>query len=136
MEGIVVRKARGDDRDEVLSFCVGTFDWGDYIDEVFDGCLSFSDAGSAYVPEGGPLPTRSTGYWQPDHDLDLYESFDKPRYRWTGEGELNGVGYVGLSAPAQTIPAGSLVRLSLSHAFPPGGDPSGFWLQLSGWFAL
>lgn len=105
------------------------------VDEVFDGCLSFSDAGSAYVPEGGPLPTRSTGYWQPDHDLDLYESFDKPRYRWTGEGELNGVGYVGLSAPAQTIPAGSLVRLSLSHAFPPGGDPSGFWLQLSGWFA-
>jgi ribosomal protein S18 acetylase RimI-like enzyme len=44
LEGIVVRKARGDDRDEVLSFCVGTFDWGDYIDEVFDGWLKGPDS--------------------------------------------------------------------------------------------
>ncbi len=44
MEGIVVRKAREDDRDEVLSFCVGTFDWGDYIDEVFDVWLKGPDS--------------------------------------------------------------------------------------------
>jgi GNAT superfamily N-acetyltransferase len=33
-----------DDRDEVLSFCVGTFDWGDYIDEVFDVWLKGPDS--------------------------------------------------------------------------------------------
>jgi ribosomal protein S18 acetylase RimI-like enzyme len=44
LEGILVRKARGEDRDEVLSFCVGTFDWGDYIDEVFDSWLKGPDS--------------------------------------------------------------------------------------------
>ncbi len=44
MEDILVRKAREDDRDEVLSFCVGTFDWGDYIDEVFDSWLKGPDS--------------------------------------------------------------------------------------------
>jgi GNAT superfamily N-acetyltransferase len=33
-----------EDRDEVLSFCVGTFDWGDYIDEVYDVWLNGSDS--------------------------------------------------------------------------------------------
>jgi len=102
--------------------------------ELFDGRLTFSSGGSAYVPEGGPLPTRSTGYWQPDHDLTLYHSFDKPRYRWTGGGDLVGIGYVGVADPVPVIPAGSLVRLSLSHPFPPEGDQRGFWLQVSGWF--
>jgi len=92
------------------------------------------DHGTAYVPEAGPLPTRSTGYWLPDDHLDLYYSFDKPRYRWRGEGALNGVRYVGVPEPTLTIPAGSLVRLSLSHPYAPPGLPSGFWLQLSGWF--
>jgi ribosomal protein S18 acetylase RimI-like enzyme len=41
---ILVRKARIEDRDEVLSFCVGTFDWGDYIDEVFDIWLKGPDS--------------------------------------------------------------------------------------------
>jgi len=44
LEGIVVRKARQEDRDKVLSFCVGTFDWGDYIDEVFDSWLKGPDS--------------------------------------------------------------------------------------------
>jgi hypothetical protein len=104
------------------------------VEELFDGCLNFTGSGTAYVPEEGPLPTRSTGYWQPDDDLTLYYSFDKPRYRWTGGGELNGIRYVGVAAPAQTISAGSLVRLSLSHPYAPPGSPSGFWLQLSGWY--
>jgi ribosomal protein S18 acetylase RimI-like enzyme len=40
----MVREAREDDREEVLSFCVGTFDWGDYIDEVFDVWLKGPDS--------------------------------------------------------------------------------------------
>jgi hypothetical protein len=105
-------------------------------DDLFDGCLSFTANGTAYVPEEGPLPTRSTGYWQPEHELTLYYSYEKSRYRWTGEGGLNGIRYVGVSEPAQTIPPGSLVRLSLSHPIAPGTNPMGFWLQLSGWFPL
>ncbi len=40
MDEVVVRKAMAEDRSEVLSFCVGTFDWGDYIDEVYDFWLA------------------------------------------------------------------------------------------------
>jgi hypothetical protein len=104
------------------------------VDELFDGRLNFTTAGSAYVPEAGPLPSRSTGYWQPAGELTLYHVNDKLRYRWTGAGALRSVRYVGLAEPESTIPAGSLVRLSLSHPFAPPDGPRGYWLQLSGWF--
>jgi len=31
-----IRPARSSDREEILSFCIGTFSWGDYIDRVWD----------------------------------------------------------------------------------------------------
>ena len=89
------------------------------IDQLFEGCLSFTSGGSGYVPEAGPLPSRSTGYWQPADELTLYHVNGKPRYRWTGGGGLRSIRYVGLAEPELTIPAGSLVRLSLSHPFAP-----------------
>jgi hypothetical protein len=104
------------------------------VDELFDGRLSFTAAGSAYVPEAGPLPSRSTGYWQAAAELTLYHVNDKPRYRWTGGGALRSLRYVGLAEPEPTIPAGSLVRVSLSHPFAPPDGPRGYWVQLSGWF--
>jgi ATP-dependent DNA helicase RecQ len=104
------------------------------VDELFEGHLNFTAPGSAYVPEAGPLPSRSTGYWQPADELTLYHVNDKPRYRWTGGGALRSIRYVGLADPEPMIPAGSLVRLSLSHPFAPPDGPRGYWLQLSGWF--
>jgi hypothetical protein len=103
------------------------------FDELFEGRLSFTAGGSAYVPEAGPLPGRSTGYWQPAEELTLYRVNEKPRYRWTGGGALRSIRYVGLAEPELTIPAGSIVRLSLSHPFAPPDGPQGYWLQLSGW---
>ena len=44
MAGLEVRGAKPADKNEVLSFCVGTFDWGDYIDEVFDRWLDGADS--------------------------------------------------------------------------------------------
>ncbi len=31
-----IRKANKSDKDEVLNFCKNTFEWGDYIDRVWD----------------------------------------------------------------------------------------------------
>jgi hypothetical protein len=104
------------------------------VDELFDGCLAFTGAGTAYVPDGGPFPTRSTGYWEPDEDLSRYKSFHKWRYLWHGGGSLGSLGYVGVAEPVPVIRAGSLVRLSLSQVYEPAGKPRGYWLQLSGWF--
>lgn len=104
------------------------------VEELFEGCLNFTERGSAYVPEGGPLPSRSTGYWKLASELTLYHVSGKPRYRWSGGGALRNIRYVGVAEPDAMMPAGSLVRLSLSHPFAPPDGPRGYWLQLSGWY--
>jgi GNAT superfamily N-acetyltransferase len=45
-----IRTAKGSDRDEILSFCVGTFSWGDYIDRVWDYWFR---TGRLFVAEDG-----------------------------------------------------------------------------------
>lgn len=46
--GVSVRPARIDDKDAILSFCVNTFSWGDYIAEVWDAWLA-DDRGRIFV---------------------------------------------------------------------------------------
>jgi hypothetical protein len=106
------------------------------VDELFDGGLAFTAAGTAYIPVDGRLPARSTGYWRIDSELTHYTSYGRPRYRWGGDGPLRSAAYVGVADPADRIPAGTLVRLSLSHAQQPPNQPNGYWLQLSGWFTV
>lgn len=45
-----IRPAKSSDREEILSFCVGTFSWGDYIDKVWDIWLA-SKSGRLFVVE-------------------------------------------------------------------------------------
>ncbi len=137
LEDVLVQRggARRVGREEDLAALVRDRDvvWRS-VEELFEGRLHFTAGGSAYVPEAGPLPGRSTGYWKPSNELTLYHVNNKPRYRWTGRGDLGNIRYVGVADPEETIPAGSLVRLSLSHPFAPPEGPRGYWLQLSGWF--
>jgi hypothetical protein len=137
LEDVLVQRggARRMGREEYLAALVVARDvvW-DSIDELFEGRLNFTAAGSAYVPEARPLPSRSTGYWRPAAELTLYHVSEKPRYRWTGGGALRNIRYVGAAEPDTEIPAGSLVRLSLSQLFAPPDGPRGYWLQLSGSF--
>jgi len=49
-------------------------------DELFEGRLHFTEAGSAYVPADGPLPSRSTGYWLLDMPLQRQQHDGKTRY--------------------------------------------------------
>ncbi|HEU5226255.1 MAG TPA: GNAT family N-acetyltransferase [Ktedonobacteraceae bacterium] len=43
MSSIAVRPARAEDRDIVLEFCANTWDWGDYIADVWDDWLNDSN---------------------------------------------------------------------------------------------
>lgn len=106
------------------------------VAQLFDGGLAFTEAGTAYVPVGGQLPSRSTGYWLVDAALTHTISYGRSRYLWGGAGPLRSIAYVGVADPAARIPAGALVRLSLSHARQPPNRPNGYWLQLSGWFRI
>jgi ATP-dependent DNA helicase RecQ len=104
------------------------------VAELFEGRLRFTPRGSAYVPAEGPFPTRSTGYWLIGDPLERFTFDQKVKYRWDGEGELSRMPYVGLAESVESVPAGTVVRLSLSRPNAPPGQPSGCWLQLSGWY--
>lgn len=103
-------------------------------EELFEGRLRVTAAGSAYVPAEGPLPTRSTGYWLVDSPLLRQQTEGRTRYIRNAASGLRRVSYVGTAAPRATIPAGVLVRVSLSRRFAPSDEHNGYWLQLSGWF--
>jgi GNAT superfamily N-acetyltransferase len=48
MSSIEIRPARSEDREEVLAFCAQTWEWGDYIEEVWDDWLQ-DPAGRLFV---------------------------------------------------------------------------------------
>jgi ribosomal protein S18 acetylase RimI-like enzyme len=49
---IKIRPARRSDKDEILSFCVNTFSWGDYINRVWDYWYTEKN-GQLFVAESG-----------------------------------------------------------------------------------
>ena len=49
---ITIRPARRSDKDEILSFCISTFNWGDYIDRVWDYWYTEKN-GQLFVVESG-----------------------------------------------------------------------------------
>ncbi len=111
---------------------------------LFAGTLEFRDNGTAYVPTAGELPDCSTGFWVLPNKM-VYDPFVKgngeevPYYRLVSGNPVK-MKYVGLLPVAQlprVLPAGTLVRLSLAHAWPTAPreeDRDKLFLQLSGWF--
>jgi ribosomal protein S18 acetylase RimI-like enzyme len=49
---IMIRPARKSDKDEILSFCINTFSWGDYINRVWDYWYAEKN-GQLFVVESG-----------------------------------------------------------------------------------
>jgi N-acetylglutamate synthase-like GNAT family acetyltransferase len=49
---IRIRPARKSDKDDILSFCVNTFSWGDYIDRVWDYWYA-EENGRLFIVESG-----------------------------------------------------------------------------------
>jgi hypothetical protein len=103
-------------------------------EELFEGRLHLTDAGAAYVPAGGLLPTRSTGYWLLDAPLRRQEYDGKTRFVRDGVEGLRRISYVGTAASRATILTRTLLRVSLSRRFAPIEAHNGYWLQLSGWY--
>jgi len=106
--------------------------WEGGPEVLYGGTLRATDHGGAHIPMQGPLPRCSTGYWFPDHDLERHVLNGRARFLWTGDGPITHLTWVGTAAPPECIPAGSLVRVSLSRAFRADGVPEGYYLQLSG----
>jgi hypothetical protein len=116
-------------------------DWNGHINNIFDGNLSWTNSGTGYIPKDGQLPNSSVGFWIADKDLKRV-TFDnnKVRYRYANGTIYRNISYVGYQETIETIPAGTILRVSLSRLFPPENSeitaPRGYYLQLSGWYSF
>ena len=104
---------------------------------LFDGRLQATSAGGLYIAERTGLPSRSTMFWRPDQPLALDYEGKRIRYRYATEDGGRTITFVGFQDPVETIPAGTLLRLSLAHWWRPTDKPDEelrCYVQLSGWF--
>jgi hypothetical protein len=106
--------------------------WTGPPETLFDGTVHATTSGSPYIPGDGALPRRSTGYWIPQADLACRSSGERVRFEWTGGPGRWRFAWVGVATPPPRIPAGSLVRVSLSRLFSSETAPEGYYVQISG----
>ena len=105
-------------------------DWRGHIENLYDSLLSWTPNGSGYIDYHHNPPIKSVGFWISDNDLRRYESFETNRYRYNMNRNLK---FVGFQDPIDVIPAGTIIRVSLTRNFKTNGT-EGCWLQLSGWY--
>lgn len=100
------------------------------LQDTFEGCLKFQ-WGKCFINDC--IPSFSTQFWISDEDLVLFhdENYNSDSYLYKGYK----IKYVGIKKVINTIPAGTMLRLSLANWW--NGDGSGenrCYLQLSGWY--
>ena len=109
------------------------------VDRVFNGRLQRAPGGALYVTDDGGLPAFSTCFWRPDRPLRRVETEHRIRYVYPGDqGDCSFV-FVGFQDPVAEIPAGTLLRLSLTRRWRPDNKPDfelRCYAQLSGWIDL
>lgn len=121
---------------DVLEKCKAKI-WQGSPEILFDGCLRWSEKGSGYLNESCNLPQNSVGFWLPDKPLTKYNVYEKVRYRYPCDTGKRSLPYVGFASPFDTIPAGTLLRVSLARWWDKNGETEEKCsLQLSGWFDL
>lgn len=108
--------------------------WEGGINQLFDGMLGFTGSDNGYISERLGVPDNSTGFWIPDRELQLRD--DGKHYDYVRGFFRRGLSYVGEQEPVKSIPAGTLVRVSLAGWWKPDDVDmeERCYLQLSGWF--
>ncbi len=105
--------------------------------ELYEGLLQTTESGSLYLPPGSDVPSYSTMFWRTDQTLTLERELRKLRYRYPTENGGCTLTFVGFQKILETIPAGTLLRVSLAHWWRPQNTPHvelRCYVQISGWF--
>ena len=111
--------------------------WRGSPDVLFDGILHWTDSGSGYVSEEGEVPNHSVGFWIPDRNLTKKIFYEKVRYNYPKTNGWRSFPFVGFENVIETIPANTLVRVSLARWWDTKGTTENRCsLQLSGWYDL
>ena len=109
--------------------------WRGHPDELFDKLIQWTASGSGYIDKNGGVPNHSVGFWISDKAL-TRKDYKGVRYQYPTT-SWRSIKFKGLEKPDDTIPAGTLLRVSLARwkSFNEGEEPK-CWLQLSGWYDL
>jgi hypothetical protein len=102
---------------------------------LFEGMVRFTGRGSGYISKLGLVPNVSTGYWLLDQDL--HHEHDVQRNRNHYVNPAFRAPFVGFQPPINTIPAGTLLRLSLARWWRPSDETDveeRCYVQISGWY--
>ena len=105
--------------------------------ELYEGLLKTTSSGSLYVAAAGDVPPYSTTFWRPDQPLTRDIEGKRIRYRYPTENGSCTLTFVGFQEPIETIPVGTLLRVSLAHWWRPEDSPEveeRCYAQISGWF--
>jgi ATP-dependent DNA helicase RecQ len=76
-------------------------------------------------------------FWVPDEPLELDCNGKRLHYRYSVSEGVRTIVFVGFQEPLKTIPAGTLLRVSLAHWWRPvdnSEEEQRCYVQLSGWF--
>lgn len=111
--------------------------WMGSPDNLFDGMLCGTETGKGYVCKEAGIPKRSTGFWLSDLGLVRGDFREKVQYRYPAVNPIIYLPYTGCDPPADDLPEGTLLRVSLARWWSPPGaldQDKKCYLQLSGWY--
>ena len=106
---------------------------------LYEGLLQSAERGALYVAEKSGIPPYSTAFWRPDKPLERDTEGRRVRYRYPAENGDYILTFVGFQEPLETIPQGTLLRISLAHPWRPKDKPNEelrCHAQISGWFLI
>ncbi len=104
---------------------------------LYEGLAQAAPGGALYIAERSGVPPYSTLFWRPDQPLTRIEESKRLRYRYPTSDGGRTLTFVSFQEPIEVIPAGALVRVSLSHWWRPDDRPNDelrCHVQLSGYF--
>jgi len=106
-------------------------------DTLFEGLLGSEPTGSRWLDPGHDLPSGSVEFWRLPFEIYRRQPHgDKPGCTYAAAMRHGfRVKYVGLAPEVESVPEGTLVRVSLARAWSREVDEGArCWLQLSGWY--
>lgn len=109
--------------------------WMGAPSNIFNGKVNFPIGASGFIEQKDSDLNQSVGFWIPDKSLDLTILEDKKHYLYFGE-QVYSFPFVGAMDKVETIPSGTLLRVSLARWWSPDVNkfPKRCYCQLSGWY--
>jgi ATP-dependent DNA helicase RecQ len=108
---------------------------GDFS-SLFEGLTEATPTGALFIAERNGIPPYSTMFWRPDKALMRDSEGKRIRYRYPTADGGRTLTFVGYQEPLPELPAGTLLRVSMSQWWRPSDRPEAeprCYLQLSGW---